>query len=218
MVTLTTPTVRAASTVGQQAVAYARTQIGKPYKLGATGPGAYDCSGLVIASYRAAGVDLSKTRTSAQLATIGTGVKMSELQAGDILYFPGHVALYAGNGNIIESASVRTGGVREVKKYSTFVTARRVTADSTGSTIPVIGGVVDAVNGAVSGVLDGAGDALSVLNPFTDWQNNLMGVLIRATFAVAGVGLVVLGVSRVVAQKLQPVTDPILEKLGASTS
>ena len=85
-------------------VAFAVRQLGKPYVWGATGPAAYDCSGLTQQAWAAAGVALPRTTYSQVL----TGVPVTDqrlLQAGDLLFTagsdgtpanPGHVGLYAG--------------------------------------------------------------------------------------------------------------------------
>ena len=91
-------------------IAYARQQLGKPYLWGGTGPDAFDCSGLVMMAYRAAGFDIP--RTSQQQWAWGPRVKASQVQPGDLVFFagvdgtptsPGHVGLVIGNGLMIEA-------------------------------------------------------------------------------------------------------------------
>ena len=89
-----------------KAMAFARAQIGKPYKYGGTGPASYDCSGLVEASYAAAGVSIP--RTSQEQYKHGQVVAAGARQPGDLVFYnsstaPSHVALYLGNNQIIES-------------------------------------------------------------------------------------------------------------------
>ncbi len=92
------------------AIAYAEQQIGKPYLWGGTGPDAFDCSGLVMMAYRAAGIDIP--RTSQQQWAWGPQVPASQVQAGDLVFFagsdgttasPGHVGLVIGTGLMIEA-------------------------------------------------------------------------------------------------------------------
>ncbi|MBB6119302.1 NlpC/P60 family protein [Nocardiopsis algeriensis] len=95
------------------ALDFAYAQIGKPYIFGGTGPDGYDCSGLVQAAWRYAGVDLPRT-TYAQ-AEVGTRIyDMNALQPGDIMFFSGlgHDGLYAGNGQMVHAP--RTGRNIEV--------------------------------------------------------------------------------------------------------
>jgi hypothetical protein len=86
----------------------AASRIGMPYRWGATGPDAFDCSGLVGWAYRQAGIGLP--RTAAQLWYAGPHVAYADAQPGDLLFWtydptaPGfidHVAIYAGNGMMI---------------------------------------------------------------------------------------------------------------------
>ena len=92
------------------AISFAQDQIGKPYEWGGTGPDAFDCSGLVMMAYRAAGVDIART-SQAQWVT-EVHVPASQVQAGDLVFFagsdgtvtsPGHVALVIGNGQMVEA-------------------------------------------------------------------------------------------------------------------
>ncbi|MFE3636669.1 NlpC/P60 family protein [Streptomyces sp. NPDC059168] len=101
------------------AVAYAYQKLGSPYVWGATGPDAFDCSGLVQAAYRSAGVSLPRT-TYAQI-NAGRRVPRSQLQPGDLVFFYSgisHVGIYIGNGRMIHapnpSAPVRVAPVDEM--------------------------------------------------------------------------------------------------------
>jgi peptidoglycan DL-endopeptidase CwlO len=91
------------STQAQKAVAFAYAQLGKPYQWGATGPGSFDCSGLVQAAWAAAGVSIPRT-TYDQWASL-PHIAMSAIQPGDLVYFDGigHVAMYVGNNYIIDA-------------------------------------------------------------------------------------------------------------------
>ncbi|MFE3202757.1 NlpC/P60 family protein [Embleya sp. NPDC059237] len=101
----TTPTTNVpASGRAAAAIAFARSQIGKPYVSGAEGPGSYDCSGLTQASWKAAGVRL--TRTTWTQVNDGPRVAKGSLQPGDLVFFYSdnrHVGLYIGNGKIIHA-------------------------------------------------------------------------------------------------------------------
>ncbi|MEU9447416.1 NlpC/P60 family protein [Streptomyces sp. NPDC048277] len=101
------------------AVAYAYSKLGSPYVWGATGPDAFDCSGLAQAAYRSAGVSIPRT-TYAQIDA-GHRVSRSELQPGDLVFFysgVSHVGIYIGNGQMIHapnpSAPVRIAPIDEM--------------------------------------------------------------------------------------------------------
>ena len=92
------------------AIAYAEAQIGKPYIWGGTGPAGYDCSGLVMMAYRAAGIDIP--RTSQLQWSWGPKIQPGAEQPGDLVFFagsdgtpasPGHVGLVIGKNLMVEA-------------------------------------------------------------------------------------------------------------------
>ncbi len=102
---LVTPNAAAAA-----AISFAQQQLGKPYLWGGTGPDAYDCSGLVMMAYRAAGVYIART-SEEQWATL-PHVSADQVQPGDLVFFagsdgtptsPGHVGLVIGKNKMIEA-------------------------------------------------------------------------------------------------------------------
>jgi cell wall-associated NlpC family hydrolase len=89
------------------AVKFAYDQIGKPYKWAADGPGSYDCSGLTLAAWRAAGVSLP--HNSAEQYSAVAHIAKSDLQPGDLVFYYSpihHVAIYIGDGHIIHAPNV----------------------------------------------------------------------------------------------------------------
>ncbi|MDA8369444.1 MAG: C40 family peptidase [Nocardiopsaceae bacterium] len=118
------------SSIAASAVEYAKSQIGKPYRYGGSGPDAFDCSGLVQWAYAKAGKNISRT-TYTQYAE-GRSVSRSQLRAGDLVFFysgPSHVGMYIGDGSMIHAPS--TGKTIQIVSMSgyynrTFVGARRM--------------------------------------------------------------------------------------------
>jgi cell wall-associated NlpC family hydrolase len=91
------------STQADKAVAFAYAQLGKPYVYGATGPSSYDCSGLVQAAWAAAGVSIPRT-TFEDWDSL-PHIPVSQMVPGDLIIYDGegHVAIYVGNGYIIDA-------------------------------------------------------------------------------------------------------------------
>jgi len=83
------------------AVSYAQQQLGKPYCYAGTGPSCYDCSGLTMQAWGAAGVGLPHN-SEAQSADL-PHVPLGAMVAGDIAYTYGHVGLYVGGGAVIHA-------------------------------------------------------------------------------------------------------------------
>ncbi len=93
----------------ERVVRFAAAQIGKRYCWGGIGPECFDCSGLVQQSWRSAGVHLPRTADAIALAE--PEVPMGQARTGDVLWWPGHVGIYAGNGWVIDAYDTRHGVV-----------------------------------------------------------------------------------------------------------
>jgi peptidoglycan DL-endopeptidase CwlO len=88
------------------AVQAALTRIGSPYSWGASGPNAFDCSGLVMWAFQQAGINLP--HSSQALATGGTPVSQDQMQPGDLITYYGdasHVAIYIGDGMMVHAST-----------------------------------------------------------------------------------------------------------------
>jgi cell wall-associated NlpC family hydrolase len=110
-----------------RAVVFVLRQRGKPYRWGAEGPGAYDCSGLTWAAWQAAGVTIPRT-AAGQLASLPQ--VRGRLRPGDLVIYPSrgpsgrHVAMVVGRGRMVEalgrgipvrSTSIRGGWLGAVR-------------------------------------------------------------------------------------------------------
>ena len=114
-------------TTGARALAAALTAKGTPYVWGGTRPGGFDCSGLMLWSFKKAGLNLP--RTAAAQSSVGQPVSLANLQPGDLVFFyspVSHVGIYVGNGQVLNAP--QTGDVVKLSPISRmpFHNARRI--------------------------------------------------------------------------------------------
>jgi cell wall-associated NlpC family hydrolase len=102
-------------------VGYASAQLGKPYCYAGVGPDCFDCSGLTQQAWAQAGVYMPHN-SEAQIAMFPR-VPMNALQPGDIVWFPGHVGIYAGGGAVINAT--HTGDYVRIHDISLYQAAAR---------------------------------------------------------------------------------------------
>ncbi|WP_287931248.1 C40 family peptidase [Arthrobacter sp.] len=95
-------------------VNYAMAQSGKSYQWGGTGNPGFDCSGLVMKSFAAAGISIPRTGTAQFWGAPNHNVPLSQLRYGDLLVFDeypagsgqfGHIAIYIGNNQVVQALS-----------------------------------------------------------------------------------------------------------------
>jgi peptidoglycan DL-endopeptidase CwlO len=109
--TTATTTALAGRTRALRAVSFAEQQIGDPYGYASAGPGRWDCSGLTMKAYQAVSVGVGGHSATAQWRKAKAQhrlVSFKHKQRGDLIFYgaPGavyHVAIYAGNGRMIEA-------------------------------------------------------------------------------------------------------------------
>ncbi|WP_226367363.1 C40 family peptidase [Pseudonocardia sp. ICBG162] len=98
------------------AVGYALAQLGKPYVWGAKGPDGFDCSGLMLAAWAAAGIPIPAGTVNQK--TAGTPANVATIAPGDLVFIPGslgspanprHVGMYVGNGLVVNAYDSTTG-------------------------------------------------------------------------------------------------------------
>jgi len=112
------------ASVGQAIVAAARSYIGVPYVYGGTSRTGIDCSGLTQAAHKAVGINIPRTSG----AQAGSGKHISGLEnalPGDVICYPGHVAIYIGNYRVIHAP---TEG-QKVKEASVYMGASQPITD-----------------------------------------------------------------------------------------
>lgn len=105
------------TSIGEQAVALAKQQLGKPYVYGAAGPNSFDCSGLFYYIFRELGINIARG-SSSQYYNSGRFVSVDEMQPGDLVYifdskydYSGgtlpttHVLMYIGNNTVLHAST-----------------------------------------------------------------------------------------------------------------
>jgi cell wall-associated NlpC family hydrolase len=173
----------------QKVVDYALGQVGDPYVWGAEGPDGFDCSGLVYAAFKAAGFDVQRT-TAAVIGSGGggyghamrNGADLTRARAGDVLYYdnPGptdHVAIYLGNGQMIEAPQAGS--------------PVRVTKARQPDQVRILQG--GTVNNPETTTTNPLSDALGALNPFDGWQDSALRIGLTVLGGVAAAALVIVG-------------------------
>lgn len=90
------------SVAKQHAVLSAVTQLGVPYRYLASKPGVgFDCSGLTIWAFESAGIEIP--RVSRSQINAATATERDDAEAGDLVYYPGHISMYIGASSVIHS-------------------------------------------------------------------------------------------------------------------
>lgn len=113
------------SAKGKEIAAYACGFVGNPYVAGGTSlTNGADCSGFTQSVYKAYGYSLPRNSTSQR--SVGREVSYAEAEPGDIICYPGHVAIYIGNGKIVHASSAKTGIKISNALYRDILCVRRV--------------------------------------------------------------------------------------------
>jgi cell wall-associated NlpC family hydrolase len=89
------------SAVGSSVISIASRYVGVPYVSGGSTPSGFDCSGFTQYVYAQAGISLP--RASSAQGSVGTKIPRSEAKPGDLIWTPGHVAIYAGGNTQIDA-------------------------------------------------------------------------------------------------------------------
>ena len=121
-------TSSSSSVTGSDIVSYAKTLLGCRYLYGGTSPSGFDCSGFTQYVYAHFGYTIG--RTSSSQRSDGTYVSKSNLQAGDLVCFSGHVGIYVGGNRFIHAENASNGvtisSLSQTYYSRTYITARRI--------------------------------------------------------------------------------------------
>ena len=110
---------------GSAVVSYASQFVGNPYVYGGSSlTNGTDCSGFVMSVYSAFGVGLP--HSSSAMRSVGYGVDVNSMQAGDIVCYSGHVGIYTGNGTIVNALTSSSGITYTNVNYSPILAVRRI--------------------------------------------------------------------------------------------
>jgi murein DD-endopeptidase len=120
--------------LSDQAADHALKMVGKPYRYGGSSPSGFDCSGLVLYSYKQAGFSLPHSTDKQR--SLSRGIKLAELRRGDLLFFNqegkkhGHVGIYIGDAKFVHAPSsgksVRTDNLGSPYWKKHLTEARRI--------------------------------------------------------------------------------------------
>jgi cell wall-associated NlpC family hydrolase len=150
------------------AIAFAKSQIGKPYIYGGVGPKGYDCSGLQMIAYQHAGLTLPRVAAD-QFTGSGPTVPLDQAQAGDLLFYATdvlkpatiyHVAMYVGDGQLLDAP--HTGAKVGTRPLSTTDLLPLVVRPVSGLTLPLRRGATGWSVTQLQQALVRAGQQLSV--------------------------------------------------------
>jgi cell wall-associated NlpC family hydrolase len=129
--------------VAREAKHWGKSQIGKPYIFGGTGPKGYDCSGLVMRAFQHAGITIPRVAAD-QYAGGGTKVSLADAEAGDLLFFASdvsqpstvyHVVMYLGHDRVLSAPF--TGTDVQIQPLFTTNLLPLVVRPTAGLTLPL---------------------------------------------------------------------------------
>lgn len=179
---------------GDQIAAEVEKFKGFPYIFGATGPKAFDCSGLVKYSLEQLGVS-NVPRTSEEQYAWATKIDKSQLQTGDLVFAqfpgdqasPGHVGVYVGNGQILSAEDPAKGvGLDSLANWGSAVVGFGRVPDSSAGTDAVTTGSVFSWPSDITGFF---GDAKTGIDALM-WLVNPASWLRIGSFFIGGILLV----------------------------
>ena len=118
------PVTASGSGIGTDIANYALQFVGNPYVAGGTSlTNGCDCSGFTQGVYSQFGIKIP--RNSYAQSEGGAEVPYDQMQAGDIIYYGGHVAIYIGNNQIVHASTASTGIKVSNASYRSIITIRR---------------------------------------------------------------------------------------------